>query len=241
MAKIRLSIIIAVLDSHEVVRRQLLYYFKTIQLPKEAELIIVDDGSDPSLRKFIKAAEKDLYHELLLNNMNICFIETMDKRPWSQPRARNIGANYSIGDYLLFTDVDHFFSGEAIQAALKFSGDKMHFPREWAILDKNGKIDQSKEKLFDYGLSENVFLKNGLNAGSHYNSFCIRKTLFDNLGGYDERFCGKYGGDDTDFSKRYSELCNSGKAKRSIRGPKMFVFPDPRRDVKKMFHSLRGG
>ena len=23
------------------------------------------------------------------------------------------------------------------------------------------------------------------------------------LGGYDTKFCGKYGGDDTDFSKRY--------------------------------------
>ena len=46
--KIRLSIIIPVLNSHEIVRRQI-EHFKKMNLPDDVELIIVDDGSDPPL------------------------------------------------------------------------------------------------------------------------------------------------------------------------------------------------
>ena len=45
-SEMRLSIIIPVLNSHEVVRRQLLH-FERIGLPPDTELILVDDGSDP--------------------------------------------------------------------------------------------------------------------------------------------------------------------------------------------------
>jgi len=46
--KIKLSIIIPVLNSHEIVRRQI-EHFKKMDLPDDIELIIVDDGSDPPL------------------------------------------------------------------------------------------------------------------------------------------------------------------------------------------------
>ena len=45
---IKLSIIIPVLNSHEIVRRQIAH-FKKMNLPDDVELIIVDDGSDPPL------------------------------------------------------------------------------------------------------------------------------------------------------------------------------------------------
>ena len=45
---IKLSIIIPVLNSHEIVRRQV-EHFKRMDLSDDVELIIVDDGSDPPL------------------------------------------------------------------------------------------------------------------------------------------------------------------------------------------------
>jgi len=45
---IRLSIIIPVLNSHEIVRRQI-EHFRKMNLSDDVELIIVDDGSIPSL------------------------------------------------------------------------------------------------------------------------------------------------------------------------------------------------
>jgi len=71
------------------------------------------------------------------------------------------------------------------------------------------------------------------------NSFLIRKRVFDLLGGYDERYCGRYGGDDVDLNERYAALCRRGLAKpEEIRG-EGFVFPNPALDVKRLFHALK--
>jgi len=45
---IKLSIIIPVLNSHEIVRRQI-EHFRKMNLSDDVELIIVDDGSVPAL------------------------------------------------------------------------------------------------------------------------------------------------------------------------------------------------
>jgi len=44
----KLSIIIPVLNSHEIVRRQI-EHFRKMDLSDDVELIIIDDGSDPPL------------------------------------------------------------------------------------------------------------------------------------------------------------------------------------------------
>ena len=43
----KLSIVIAILNSHEIVRRQLLF-LKKMDLPNDIEVVFVDDGSRPS-------------------------------------------------------------------------------------------------------------------------------------------------------------------------------------------------
>jgi len=221
---VKLSIIISVLDSHEVVRRQILH-FRKMNLPEEVEIIIVDDYSTPAIKA-----------DVCCNNLNI--IRTEDKRSWSQPCARNFGAKRAEGTTLLMTDIDHVLSKVAVNAALEFDGDKMMFRRQWAVLDESGDIKQDKSILKEYGLADQLYQK-GLNAGSHYNTFCIRRDIFNLLGGYDERFCGKYGGDDTDFSDRYGKLYKQGKCSRHVVGPDIFVFPNPQLDVMGIFHKLR--
>ena len=47
---VKLSLIVSVLESYEVVRRQLLHLSRL--LTPECELILVDDGSEPSLAPF---------------------------------------------------------------------------------------------------------------------------------------------------------------------------------------------
>ena len=46
---VKLSLIIAILDSHEIVRRYMLY-LRNLNLPDNIEIIFVDDGSYPALR-----------------------------------------------------------------------------------------------------------------------------------------------------------------------------------------------
>jgi hypothetical protein len=72
-----LSLIVAVLESHEVVRRQLLHLGRI--LTPDCELILVDDGSVPSLEAICAAVEKPFPFTLHC---------THDRRPWTQPHAR---------------------------------------------------------------------------------------------------------------------------------------------------------
>jgi predicted glycosyltransferase involved in capsule biosynthesis len=216
----QLSLIVAVLDSHEVVRRQLLHLGRI--LTANCELILVDDGSAPSLAGVCAEARPSFDFTLLL---------THDLRPWTQPRARNIGAAAARADRLLFFDIDHIVSRDVIERALEYAGDKLHWVRRPAVLDADGRIITDRQVMLDHGMTDD-------RPSVHANSFVIRKALFDRLGGYDERFCGRYGGDDIDFNERYDRLCAAGLARPAEVQGEGFVYPDPGRDVKKLFHGL---
>lgn len=120
------SIIIAVLDSHEIVRRQLLY-FNTL-IPRGVEVILVDDGSDPPL-----VCEHEVYYSLKI-------LYTNDRRPWTQDNARNIGASVATGKYLLMNDIDHILTVDVLASVLSFKGDMLIFHRRAAELDESGGI-----------------------------------------------------------------------------------------------------
>jgi len=218
---IRLSLVVAVLDSHEIVRRQLLQLSKV--LGSDCELVVVDDGSEPSLESVFASRPP---------GFRACLHRTCDTRPWTQPRARNIGAGLAVAPKLLFFDIDHIVTADVVTKALEFGDDKMHWYRRPAVLDADGMIVRDADVLRDYGAQED-------RAGVHGNSFVIRRTLFERLGGYDERFCGRYGGDDIDFNKRYAQLVAAGTALPESVSGEGFVFPDPARDVHRLFHRLQ--
>lgn len=229
----KLSVIIAILDSHEVFRRQLLHFEKMNLPTNDVEFIFVDDGSEIPLKKYIY---KHLDHAL---DLNYRILETHDERKWSQPCARNFGSKIAESQRFLMTDIDHILSKEAIIFCMDSDANKIMFPRQWGVLDERGGINQSHHVLNKYGLPPGIWEQRGLNGGMHHNTFMMKRKWFRELGGYDESFCGKYGGDDTDLSRRYGHLVYKGKATRHILGPRIYVYPDPNRDVQKIFHSIR--
>ena len=165
----KLSIIVAIYNSHEALRRQILY-FDRMNLPNDIEFIIVDDGSNPQF-------DSDDYD---LNNLTIYF--TYDKRPWTQGLARNFGAKKANGEYLFFTDIDHILSYEAIMEGLNFEGEKMIFPRFIAVLDEEGKLTQDIEVLEKYGFdTKRLNTSRKLYASYHGNTYVIKKSTFNLL------------------------------------------------------------
>lgn len=196
------SIIIPVLNSHEIIRRQLLH-FEKMPLPKDVEVIIVDDGSDPPI-----VAEPKPWLRI---------IQTNDKRPFTSSLARNNTAPKAKGEYIIFADCDHIITKEIIEKVLVFKGDFMRFNRAFGIIDEEGNISQDLEVLRKYGLSDHRIKKYGTFLNPHRNQYAIRKDFFINvMKGYDEWLILNKPypqREDGNFARRWDVLYAEGKVK----------------------------
>ena len=221
------SIVIPVLASHEIVRRQLLWMSSWMEpFADRWNLVLVDDGSEPEI-----SIAPTTSHETILIRIS------PHPERWTQPRARNIGARACKNSQLLFfTDIDHILTPEALADADSFRGDMLRFRRKPAFLDPSGKLHTKEDDLLNCGFSHSD-LK--CKSTEHKATFVIRKSLHDQLGGFDERFCGTYEPDDIDYSNRYEKMSTEGKCKPSEFSPSpIYVFPNPKDNHQGFFHPL---
>ena len=230
MSGIKLSIVVPVLNSHEVLRRQLLFY-ASMGIPKDTELIIVDDGSDPPLENTA--------------DIPVTIHRTNDFRPWTWALARNAGARIATGEYLLMYDLDHIVPGYAINFIRNFTGVKVQFVREFGILDENGVLTQDRDILEAHGIPKGQSLR----IGPLPNNFAIRRDVFWELGGYREDLVEKPypQGEDRAFRSvwRTYEKARGGEGSQvCTQRPRIFMFPngkylgDVDADPKGLFHTL---
>jgi glycosyltransferase involved in cell wall biosynthesis len=227
---IKLSVVVPVLNSHEVLRRQLLH-FSRMGLTSDTEIIIVDDGSDPPLTN--------------TSDLPVRIHRTNDRRPWTWALARNAGARLATGEYILFFDVDHIVPAPAIGFLRRFTGLKVQFEREFGVLDENGLLRHDRDTLTEYGLP----LNHGLKIGPLPNNFAMKRELFWELGGYREDLVERPypQGEDRAFRSvwRSYELAHGGEGSCvCAQRPRIFMFPngkylgDVDADPKGLFHGL---
>ena len=170
----KVSIVIAILNSHEIVRRQLLYFTK-MPLPEGVEVVFVDDGSNPPL------VDLPIVKEIPFVTMHR--IDNPGK--WTQPAARNYGAKQAKGEFCILTDIDHIIPLELIEIAMDPPADVVRFKREVAVLDENGNFTQDWDTLREW-----KFDHNQLRIAPHGNSYLIRTGVYLGCGGVDERYVG---------------------------------------------------
>ena len=196
----KLSVIIPFLNSHELVRRQILW-FKKMDLPDEVEILFMDDGSDPPLRTDDPPR-------------NFAIHATNDFRPWTSSLARNRAAKIAKGDYFLMTDGDYIVPKEAILRCLEYQGDKLRFRREFGVLDEFGNLTQDHAVLIAHGLPAERLAEKGTQFPPHPNNFCMRRETFFLIGGYDEtRILSRPypQGEDRGFKRAWAKLVEAGK------------------------------
>jgi glycosyltransferase involved in cell wall biosynthesis len=168
----KLSIVIPVLDSHEVVKRQVLYW-NTIPTDN-CEIILVDDGSNPPIQI--------MWHIYI----PIFIFRTHDTSPWSEHMATNLGISKARGEYIFKTDIDHIIPPESLDEALAYNGTALlRFKRKEAKINIRGEIsDIGKERK------------------PHSNTHVLKKSTFEKIGGYNEYGRGVGCGGSYDFRCR---------------------------------------
>lgn len=209
---VKTSIVIPVLNSHEIVRRQLLH-FAGMDL-EGVEIIIVDDGSEPPL----------LYE----GNLPVRIIYTNDERAWTWALARNRGAREAQGKYLLMYDVDHFINNDTLEMLKTFEGQKIQFKREFAVLLEDGSFCQDLETLVSYGFPRSRFEKRGFIVTPLPNNFVIRKDIFFEMGGYREDLIHRAypQGEDRSFKRRWCKWMQANNGAVHTERTTIYMFPN---------------
>jgi hypothetical protein len=165
---------------------------------------------------------------------NFYIYYTNDKRPWTQGLARNLGASKAKGEFLFFTDIDHIITKEAIMDVLAFEGDKMTFVRRFGILSRHGDIISDVQSMLDFGLNPiRTRGHRGATGGVHGNTYAIRKTIFDIIGGYDVRFCeqgfhmgGRFMSEERKFNIKWVSIVRRGLAPKGEKmGSEIYHYP----------------
>jgi len=158
--------------------------------------------------------------------MQITIIRTNDTRPWTEHKARNIGAKAAKGEYILMIDVDYIIPKKTIKKALKFTGQRMSIKRWFGILNKNAEIVDDSTTLAKWGLKVG-WIRKGWVIG-HRSQFLMQKKLFWKMGGYNEGLDGKWrrtGGAGEKFWRKWQRLENDGRVCMDSDKLNVFMFP----------------
>lgn len=105
-------------------------------------------------------------------NDRVRLYRVKEDKPWNQHGARNLGAHVADYGWLFMTDIDHIMSARDANSLLE------------------SKLDPAKYYMFN---RRNIVTKEAKDP--HPNTFLLQRSVFWKSGGYDEDFCGTYGGD----------------------------------------------
>ena len=161
-----LSVIVHIYNNQKALEDQARFW-RDWDFDHDIELIFIDDGSSPPLTTEA------------LPPMAKCY-RVLEDIPWNMPGAKNLGAKYAQGEWLLFYDADQFLAADGIKQLISrlpsLKPNNLYRFRRYSI--------QNSEELC-----------------VHQNCQVIRKDEYIRIGGFDEDFSGSYGHDDSYFER----------------------------------------
>lgn len=154
-----------------MLRRQLEHYATYSEETLRHITWIYIDGCSPLLERpddVIRAAPKRIRERIEL-------LRVVDDIPWNQHGARNLGAHLAKTDWLLMTDMDRALTAYDVKRLLEAKLEpKCYYKPVGLALYK------------DFPRSDNKIPAN---------QFLVTRKAYWSVGGYDEDYCGSYGGD----------------------------------------------
>ncbi|MDZ4232043.1 MAG: glycosyltransferase [Candidatus Pacearchaeota archaeon] len=178
----KVSVLISAFNQHELTRLHVQECFKGTLVPDE--VIVVNDGGDPSLREMLSDVQK--------GTSQLFYARIGENIPWNYTGARNLGFWASRGDVIISEDNDNIPSRRLYEAMVERV--------------KDGKMIQgerrpviSKEQALTVPLEEWSWQRT---VDYHRDSFAVTRMDWLKMKGYDERFAGEYGWCSTDWRRR---------------------------------------
>jgi hypothetical protein len=144
-----------------------------LEVLRHLTIFVVDDGSPEDERPDVQI--RNANDEV---RKRIRLLRVLDDIPWNQHGARNLGAKLAKTDWLLMTDIDRIVPAFDLRTLVTRKLDaRRHFkPRQ-------------------YRMRPDCLPVSELSDRAPFNQFlCMRKAYWQ-AGGYDEDYCGTYGGD----------------------------------------------
>ena len=141
----------------------------TKEIWEKLDIILIDDCSPEPASKILKHCLSQAARD------NLKLHRVKKDIPWNQHGCRNLGARLANTKWLLMTDMDRIIAYRSM------------YDLVCSKLD-----DKFMYKPFQERVSANRSIQDELIPG---NQFIVTKENFWKVGGYDEDYCGTYGGD----------------------------------------------
>ncbi|SDB64946.1 N-terminal domain of galactosyltransferase [Flavobacteriaceae bacterium MAR_2010_188] len=156
------------------------------QIFRDFEVIFVDYGSDAEVAKEIESLVSGYSFCKYVYNYTIGF-------PWNRSHALNTGLRISIGEHILFSDIDLIYDPNFLMNLISRKKDNVQlFQQVYWLPEQFIDYQNINAKLNDFTISDS-----GSKGGVH---FIEREKLFE-IGGYDEFYC-FWGHEDNDLFHR---------------------------------------
>ena len=198
-----ISVVITTYNRKKIVREALKSVF--IQKPANYEVVVVDDGSTDGTVEYLKSL-----------NLPIYIVEGNHK---GIAASRNRGIKKAKGQYIAFLDSDDLWIQGILKAQLSYLKQHPTIPLVYTdqYIESSGKrIRQTRFQSVNLSHKEKIkFSLSGFVqfVPIHISSVMIRKSIFDEVGHFDERLKIH---DDTEMWNRISEKHNLGYIEKPL-------------------------
>lgn len=176
----KITLVYAYYNSAGMLQAQL---FNWLAMPKDimrhVNIILIDDGSPLKPALDVLKANAPL-------GLPLAFYRVLTDIPWNQHGCRNLGADQAADGWLFMSDIDHMLPYDSLKALVYMPLDPAKFytlQRVTAVKKEDGNLK--------YDLMTDIHGK----PKPHPNTFLITRKRYWEAGGYDEDYCGTYGGD----------------------------------------------
>lgn len=204
--KILLSVIIPTHNRHDQVMDCVNSLLRSSY--KSIDVIVVDDASiDGSYKILRKKYQNNPHVKVISSKLNL-----------GPASARNLGAKYAKGEYLLFIDSDNVVDREMLNTLVEF----MDTHDDCVMVGPLMKYLSPKDRIWLYFADINMYTSQAIYKGTHEldtgqynevsevghlpNCFMVRKADFEKVNGFDEKYFIMY--EEADLAEKLKKNTN---------------------------------